>query len=46
MARPKAEKAAHSEDVEKTVEIDAADIPTRELNDHLRDLMNAGIRRL
>jgi glutamate synthase domain-containing protein 3 len=50
MARPKVEnaveKAAQSEVVEETVEIDAADIPTRELNDHLRDLMNAGTKKV
>jgi glutamate synthase domain-containing protein 3 len=50
MARPKVEKAVESadrgEEVEETMEIDAADIPTRELNDHLRDLMNAGIKKV
>lgn len=50
MARPKVEKAvekaAQSGEVKETMEIDAADIPTRELNDHLRDLMNAGTKKV
>lgn len=46
MARPQTKKVARSEDVEETVEIDAAYIPTRELNDHLRDLMLAGTKKV
>jgi glutamate synthase domain-containing protein 3 len=43
---PQAEKAALNEDIMETVEIDAADIPTRELNDRLRDLMRAGTKKV
>jgi len=46
MARPKKEEADHGEGATEIVEIDVADIPTRELNDHLRDLMNAGTKKV
>ncbi len=45
-AEPQAEKAALNEEIMETVEIDTTDIPTRELNDRLRDLMHAGTKKV
>jgi glutamate synthase domain-containing protein 3 len=45
-AEPQAEKAALNEEITETVEIDATGIPTRELNDRLRDLMRAGAKKV
>ncbi len=38
------ERSSPTEKTADAVEVDAADIPTKDLNDHLRDLMNSGAK--